>query len=350
MARAKRVTLSDIAATLDITKVSVSKALRDHPDISDETKQRVREKAREMGYAPNLLARSLLSNRTKTIGVVVPKIAHIFFADAIAGINEVASSNEYDILLNVSNESASLEQRHLRTLLAMQVDGLLVSVSAETKESETFLNLQRQGVPIVFFDRALQGVDASTVTINDYEATYKGVEHAIKCGFSEFAHVAGPSHVRIGQERRRGFEDALQSHGIQPERHRIVEGGFDEQHGYDGFKQILDAGQKPDVVFAVTFPVGMGIMEAMQEVDPSLLEEITIYSFGQRRLNRFFAHPHTTIHQPAREMGARALSLLLEEIDNPDAERQHVVLPTPIITPHTVSTHSGVEGRLSRSG
>jgi len=331
MARSERVTLSDIAERMGLTKVSISKALRDHPDISSETKKRVKELAQKMGYAPNRLARSLTTDKTSTLGVVVPKIAHNFFADALAGINDVAFTNEYEIVLCVSEENADIEAQHLRTLLSMQVDGLLVSVSEETTDPEMFTTVQRQGMPLVFFDRVLDEAGSSTVTVDDEGGAYQVVEHAVRHGRRGIAHIGGFSHVDIGAKRRQGYERGLRNHDIPVRDEWIVEGGFDELHGHQGFEQLLEAETLPEAIFAVTFPVALGVTDAMRRIDPALQDEIQIYSFGQHELNRFFSHPHISVYQPARELGKQAIAILLEEIENPDQAPQHVELATQII-------------------
>lgn len=331
MSTSKRVTLSDIAERLNLTKVSISKALRDHPDISEKTKELVKKTAHEMGYAPNRLARSLTLDRTGTLGVIIPKISHNFFADALDGINEVALQNDYEIVLCVSEENDELEARHLRTLLSMQVDGLLVSISEDTTSPDAFINMQKQGLPLVFFDRSIDGIEASHVTVDDRGGAYAAVSHAIENGCERIAHVAGFSHIGIGRDRRLGYEEALRDHGFEVDDDLIVEGGFSEKHGYHGCKELLQRGAAPDAIFAVTFPVALGIDDAIRETDPSLYEEITIYSFGQHGLNRFFKHPHVSVCQPARELGEKATSVLIEEIENPELEPRDIVLSTHVV-------------------
>lgn len=336
MGQSKRVTLRDIAEELNLTKVSISKALRDHPDISSETKKRVREMARKMGYAPNRLARSLTLDRTGTLGVIVPKLAHTFFADVLAGVNQVASNNDYELVLCVSNETAKYEEQHLRTLFSMQVDGLLVSVSEKTSDPEPFLALQKQGVPIVFFDRHVEGIEASRVTVDDYGGAYQATQYAVEHDGDCIAHVAGYSHINIGRTRRKGYEDALQEHGVPVQEEWVVEGGFAEKDGYYGFKELLNRDVVPDAVFAVTFPVALGITDAMRTVAPELQEKIQIYSFGQHGLNRFFKYPHVSVYQPAYELGVKATSLMMEEINSPDLAPRHVELPTRLVDPTTL--------------
>lgn len=331
---AKRVRLIDIAERLNITKVSVSKALRGHPDISRETRELVKKTAAEMGYTPNLLARSLSSQRSHTLGVVVPKIAHTFFSSCIEAIQEKATEAGYGIVLAVSSESAALERQHIERLLAMRVDGLLVSVSKQPPDLEVYERVRSMNMPLVFFDREIEDLGFSSVTVDDRKGTFQGVEYLIEQGYRKIAHVAGSSEVMIGRERRAGYEDALRKHGIPLHAPWIIEGGFDEWHGYEAFSQILRSGDIPEAVFAVTFPVSLGVRGAIREYAPELQHQLQILSFGEGTLSEFHTYPHLCINQPSHKIGSRAIELLLDEIESDgDAEPQQVVLDTNLILP-----------------
>lgn len=331
MAKSNHITLEDIADKLGITKVTVSKSLRDHPDISTETKHKVKKKADELGYRRNRLAQSLTLNKTNTIGVIVPKISHTFFSDTLEGINEVAYNNDYEIVLCVSEEKEERERSHVDTLLSMQVDGLLISVSEETSSPEHLQEITSQRVPLVLFDRRVDGVDASCVTVDDQGGAYKATEHALEQGLHEIVHISGYSHVNIGQNRQTGYKNALRDHGITPSDEWIIEGGFGEADGYRGGVEMIERGLTPDAIFAVTFPVALGVEDAIQLKTPSIRDDIQIYSFGQHDLNRFFANPHTSVHQPAKKIGNEAMSLLLKRMDNPEADIADIELPTHIV-------------------
>ena len=331
MATNNRVTLSDIADELGITKVSVSKALRDHPDISTETKRLVHEKADELGYRQNRLAQSLTLDKTHTIGVIIPKISHTFFADVLEGINKVAYQNDYEIILCVSEESEEREKAHVDTLLSMQVDGFLISVSEETTSIDHFEAIKKQNVPLVFFDRSVEGVNATSVTVDDEGGAYKATDHAIKKGLETIVHIGGYSHISIGRARRAGYERALRDHGIEPRDDWVIEGGFGEADGYRGAVAMIERGIDPDAIFAVTFPVALGVDDALKERKPSLRGSLQIYSFGQHGLNRFFEHPHISIAQPASDLGSKAMILLLEQIKDGDTEVKQVELSTEIV-------------------
>ena len=330
----KRVRLVDIAERLNITKVSVSKALRDHPDISRETRDLVKRVAAEMGYTPNLLARSLSSQRSHTLGVVVPKIAHSFFSSLIDAIQKEATKAGYGIVLAVSNENAALERQHIERLLSMRVDGLLVSVSKEGPDRGIYRRVRDMNVPLVFFDRQAEGLGFSSVTVDDCRGACRAIDYAIRQGYRKIAHIAGAREIEIGRARRAGYEEALRQHGLPLYAPWIIEGGFDEWHGYRAFLQILQSGALPEAVFAVTFPVGLGVWGAMREHDPGLARKIRIITFGQGSVNDFYTYPHICMRQPTREMGRQAVALLLAEIETGEPEAPlHEVLKTDLITP-----------------
>jgi LacI family transcriptional regulator len=330
---AKRTRLIDIAERLNLTKVSVSKALRDHPDISKDTRALVKKTAAEMNYTPNLVARSLSSQRSLTIGAVVPKIAHTFFSSVIDAVQEAATKQGYGLVLAVSNENAVLEQQHIERLLAMRVDGLLVSVSKQKPNLEVYQRVQDMHVPLVFFDRQIEGLGFSSVTVDDRDGAFRAVDHLIKQGHRKIAHIAGTHAVEIGRERRAGYEDALRKHDIALYEPWIIEGGFDEQHGYDAFMQILRSDNLPSAVFASTYPIGLGVYAAMGEYNPDLLNTIQILSFGEGGLNELYTYPHICMRQPTRQMGEQAVQILLDEIEDKASQpAQHIVLKTDLVT------------------
>ncbi len=330
---AQNVRLVDIADRLGLTKVSVSKALRDHGDISEETRQLVKKTAAEMGYSPNLLARSLSSQRTHTLGVVVPKIAHTFFSSVIEAVQEEATQRGYGIVLAVSNETAALESQHIERLLAVRVDGLLVSVSKEAPDLAVYERVRQMGVPLVFFDRQIDGLGFSSVTIDDRDAARRAVEHMIGQGYTEIVHVAGTDEVSIGRERRAGYEDALRAHGLPVRDELILSGGFDEWFGYRAMKDLLESGAEPEAVFAVTQPVGIGVHGAL--VEAGRLDDTFLLSFGDEAISVFAPVSDAYVRQPTREMGRRALDLLLEQVGGgrPARGREpHVVLDVELVT------------------
>lgn len=333
MAGKARVRLIDIAEKLNLSKVSVSKALRDHPDISKDTRELIKKTAAEMGYVPNLLARSLSSQRTRMVGVVVPKVAHVFFASVLDGIIDHAASEGYEVVVTISQEQGELEQKHIETLLSMHVDGMLVSVSEDAVEHSIYDRVRKLGVPLVFFDRSPDGLGFSTVRVDDEGGAYAGVSRLIEEGATVIAHLAGFGHTSIGRARRKGYERALRERGIEPREEWVVEGGFGEQYGYDGFRELYARGVRPDAVFSATFPVTMGMVMAMREIDPSLERSIKMLTFDTGGMQRLAAFPYYCIRQDATQLGERAIGELLRIIDDDNAESREIILPTEVFGP-----------------
>jgi LacI family transcriptional regulator len=309
----KRATLNDIAKVLNLTKVSVSKALRDHRDISEATKVRVREVATELGYRPNLIARSLSSSKSYTIGVVVPK-THNFFEHIVSGIQNTAAKHDYRTVLTVSDENAELEKKHLETLVAMQVEGLLVSVSMATRSTEVFEWIRSLNIPLVFFDRHIPDLSFNSVIIDNEKAAEHAVEQLIHRGLTNIAHIGGFDWVEIGRKRRIGYERALSNHGLTISEDNIVIGGLGLSHGYKGFLKLMEQGARPDAIFTVTYPVALGVYKAMKETNSDLLQTVKVLTIGTDELFSVFNFPHFYMDQPALTIGERACDLLIREI------------------------------------
>ncbi len=328
----KQITLDDIARRLAISKVAVSKALRNHPDISDETKKRVRLTAEELGYVPNFIARNLSSRQSNTIGVVVPKIAHHFFARAIEAVYEAAYRENYEVLLTVSQENARHEIQHIQNLLSMRVDGLLVSVTEQTTETAIFETVREWGVPLVFFDRVIEGLGFSCVVTNDYESSLSSTLKLLESGFTKIAHLSGYRHTYIGRNRAAGFRQAFIDKGMDLPDSMIIEGGFAEEDGYHGFNRLIESVGVPEVIYTVTYPVALGAMIAAEEMDLNVPGDLEIISFGGSDYNRFIKPSLTYIDQPVREMAGTAIRLLIGEIQSTAGSSGQVIeIPTKLV-------------------
>ncbi len=321
----KNVRLIDIAEKLNLTKVSISKALRDHPDISVETREKVKKVAKEMGYRPNLVARSLTSKKSQTIGVIIPKMANYFFAPVIEGIYNAANKSNYEVVLGISLEDEELEKKHIESMLDMRVDGLLVSVTEQTRNPGRFDVVRDMGIELVFFDRGFSDAGFSYVQVEDRKSAKGGVKYLIDKGFKEIAHLAGYQDVEIGRERKKGYMEALSEGSVEITEKAIVEGGFSEKDGYRGFKKLLEQYDGlPEALFAVTYPVGLGALECMkdQKIDP---RQITMLAFGGSEFNKHLANPFICIDQPTYEMGRIAFERIRDEMD-PDAKRSPEII------------------------
>ncbi|MFH1214057.1 MAG: LacI family DNA-binding transcriptional regulator [Candidatus Neomarinimicrobiota bacterium] len=336
MNKPPHVTLDDIARRLNVSKVTVSKALRDHPDIGPATKREVLAVAEKLGYVPNFIARNLSARKSRTIGLVVPKLAHHFFASCIEAIYNAAYVSQYDIIMTVSQENPEYELKHIQTLLAMRVEGLLISVTENTTDVGIFKGIEQYGVPVVFFDRIPTGIEGNYVVTDDRAAAVRLIDYAIQAGNRKIAHFAGYSHTNIGRERQAGFRQALAENGLTVREEWIIEGGFGEQAGYDAFKQLIAQNDLPELIFAVTFPVALGIYSAAQELGLKIPGDIDVICFGGGQFNRFISPALTYMDQPAGAIGEKAIELLLNELRDPDALRERqIVIPSQLILGET---------------
>jgi LacI family transcriptional regulator len=268
-----------------------------------------------MGYVPNYFAKSLQSKGgSQVLGVVVPKIRHAFFAETVAGIQAAAAEHNYEILMAVSQEDPEAERRHIETFLSMRVDGLLISVTEKAGPGDLayYQQIKDRGVPVVFFDRLPLGAEAySSVVMDDRQGAHEAISAAIAEGFVDIAHLAGPHDVNIGLERRRGYEAAMAQAGLSPRPEWIVEGGFDEIDGYRGFEALWAGAHRPSAIFCVSFPVAVGVVDAMRILAPDALGKVLVVFFGPSDMVRFLPAPHICVVQPAAQMGRAAVETLL---------------------------------------
>ena len=338
MNRKLQITLKDIAEQLNVSKVTVSKALRGHPDISKETAYLVKKTAEELGYTPNYMARNLSSKKSNTIGVVVPKIAHFFFSSVIEAIYDTAFHNNYEIILTVSQENPEREKKHIESLLAMRVDGLIVSITQHTKERAIFEKVSRLEVPLTFMDRIMEIPGTSAVTVDDRGGSQKATEYAINMGYTKIAHLAGYSEINIGRLRYQGFEDAMKKYNLPIYPNWVVYGGFGEEDGYNGFMKIYKTGSLPEFIFAVTYPVALGVYAAVEEVGLRIPDDIDLMCFGNSDINRFMKPSLSCVNQPTNEIGSAAVELILDNIRNPETfVPRKIEIPTNLILRETCS-------------
>ncbi|HAQ19207.1 MAG TPA: LacI family transcriptional regulator [Prolixibacteraceae bacterium] len=317
--RSNQITIKDIARILGISPSTVSRALKDHPDINVGTKKAVNELAGKLKYQPNAVALSLKNSRSNTIGVIIPEIVHYFFSSVISGIEDVASRKGFTVIICQSNESYEREVANARTLLSHRVDGILVSISKETLTFGHFLDLQNSGIPLVFFDRIAPDINADQVIIDDMEASYKATRHLIETGCKRIAHFAGPQNLIIGKDRLQGYLNALTEVGIPVDNRLIVEADTFERARMAVIK-MLDAGIIPDGIFAVNDLTAIGAMQTIQKRGYKIPAEISIVGFSDGYLSGI-TDPHlSSVDQHGYEMGTTAAEILFKRILSSEEE------------------------------
>jgi LacI family transcriptional regulator len=336
--RKSHITLEDIARRLKVSRVTVSKALRNHPDISAETEKRIRKVAKELGYTPNLLARNLSSRRSHMIGLVVPKIAHSFFGSVIEGVYNTAFDKNYETILTVSQENEERERKHLQTLVSMRVDGILISVSQKTRDVEIFHWINKRGVPLLFIDRVpdppLTGF--STVVVDDRKGAFDAVAQAINIGHRKIGCIGGGINVNIGKNRLGGFYDAMTFHDVPVNPLWIFDGGFGKDAGYKGFMQLHASGSMPEFLFAMTYPIALGIYEAARETGMRIPHDIDVICFGDSDVMDVISPALSCIKQPSYDLGVKGVELLIGMLNSAEpAQDKHIVLPTELLLRET---------------
>ena len=310
---------------------TVSMALSDHPQISPATKAEIQRVAKKLGYTPNLIARKLSSRNKRTIGLLVPKVAHPFFSEAIEAIYDEAHNRSYEIFMMVSGEDPALEAHHIKTLLSLQVDGFLISVTENTKDTSPFEGILSTNKKLVFFDRIIESLACSSVVCDDFQGCYNLVTFALDNGYTKVGHLAGYASVYIGRERRRGFEQALRDRGISVNPDWIVEGGFDQRDGFAGLMKLSKRGPLPQLVCTVSFAAALGALRAIHELGMIVPADIDVVSFGDSGYNVLLNPSLTAAHLDAKVIGRKAISLLIDQVSSSQQTREKLIVPTQLM-------------------
>lgn len=326
-------TIKDLARELGISPSTVSRALRNHPDISQATKERVTAAAREHNYQPNQLAQSLQKKRSNTIGVIVPEIRHHFFSTVISGIEEVAYENGFTIMVCQSHETLAREVINTQALIANRVAGLLVAISSETVEYEHLANAVKHGVPLVQFDRVVEELETSKVVVDDRAAAYGAVSHLIESGYRRIGHMAGQDGIALNRHRLEGYLDALRDHGLVYEEKFHLHGGYREEDGRRGAKQYLAMDEMPEAILAINDPVAVGMFDEFKKAGLRIPDDIALVGFSDTPAAALIEPALTTVYQPAFEMGRTAGALLMKHFssENGNVVPETVVLETELL-------------------
>ncbi len=309
------VTQADIARRLKVTRITVSKALRDHSDISIEMKNRVRQLAAELDYTPNLIAKNLTIKRTFTIGVVIPDLENSFFSYVTDSIIDAASEKSYNVFVMVSRENQKNEKLNINNLIGMRVDGILACISQQTDNSDVFQLIKKKKTPLVFFDRKLEGLHCSSVVFDDKSGALIALDKIIQGGYTRIAHIAGYSGVSIGKERLSGYRLALEKNGIDFRPDWIIEGGFEIKDGYNAFMKLYRQNNLPEIFFVVNDRAALGAYHAAREVGVNIPDDIGIVAYGFNETAQNFTPPLAIINQDPRKLGRTAADMLIQEIN-----------------------------------
>ncbi len=316
-----KITIKIIAKELGVSTSTVSKALRDSHEISIETKERIKAYADYYNYRPNNLALQLRNQKTKVIGIILPKIVHHFFSTVISGIEKVANERGYNIMVCFSNEQQQKEIETINVLTNGSVDGLIVSIAKESlrnKELNHFYNLIENEVPLVLFDRVHNSIECDSVIVDDIGAGYKATKHLINIGCKNIGIITTPEHVTVGLDRLQGYERAIKETGIKIDKNLIINVDEDEDI-HSQIHKLFD--EKIDAVFAVNEIYAATAIRIAKEKGMKIPEELSVVGFTDGLISKYSSPSITTVVQHGFTMGEQAADLLIDRIENDKKER-----------------------------
>jgi len=310
------ITLKQIAETLGISITTVSKALKNYPDVSPKTKMAVLDLAQSLSYTPNSFAVNLRTKESRTIGLIIPEVVHHFFSSVINGIIDEAEKNGYLVIILQSNESIELEKKQVALLMNKRVDGIIMSLSNESNDDEHIKEILRKDIPFVMFDKISKLIQCSKVIINDQKAACNAVEHLIQKGCKKIAHIRGPVNPQNAIDRFLGYKRALEKNNIPFDPTLVYTcKNVTFEEGKEFAKQIIHDHPDVDGIFIITDLVAVGVLAYFNEIEIKVPNQIKIIGFSNWFMSQVITPKLSTVDQPSFEMGVQSFALLLEEIN-----------------------------------
>lgn len=331
MNRRHLITIKDIAKDLKISIATVSRALRNTYDVSEETRNKVLAKSKELNYRPNFNARGLVNHKSHNIGVILPMITNYYFSTVITGIQNVAYKNDFNVILYVTGESPEREINIARQLSLSSIDGLLVCVTSESHKCDHLMEIIDNGVPIVFFDRVSESIAASKVMQNDFEGAFMAVEHLIKNGYRKIAHIGGPQGLSFSINRLNGYISAIKKYNLPVFPEWVIQSEFTQESGATDTRQLWESKNKPDAIFAVNDRKAIGAMLELKKRNIKVGKEVGVVGFTNDPMSSIISPSLTTFEEPALEIGMKCCELLLKHISKKSFLPREVILQGKLI-------------------
>lgn len=329
----KKSTIKDIANVLGITPSAVSKALNDHPRISQQTKIAVLQVAENLNYQPNHIATALRKGKSNLVGVIIPKANSNFFSSIIEKIEDVLNEKGYNVIITQSNESYKKECQNIEALLVTQVDGIIASMANETVKLDYYEKVKQKGVPLILFDRGENDLNVDYVGIDDYMSSHIVIDHLVEQGCKRIAHIGGFSHTRIYKNRIRGYMDALEKYNLPFADNLIYECNLQRSDGRGIMKKLLELPKKPDGVYAAGDYAALGALEEMKSQGIKVPEDIALVGFSNEPFAEIITPGISSVEQHSEDIGRLAAETFLNRIDNPE---RSVMLNKMILQPELI--------------
>jgi len=326
----RHVSLKDLANELNVSISTVSRALKDHPDISEEVRKKVKRLAAERNYSPNPLAMGLLKEATRMIGIIVPDLVTHFYSSIISGIESVAKEHGYFVVIASSNESFDKEKESIENLLKARVEGLIICMSRETTDTSHFEKLVQGNIPVVMFDRVCLPDQIPSVIADNAEASRQIVQHFYAMGYRKIAYVTGPENLSISRERMTGYLAGLEACHIPVEQGLIEACDLTFESAKAAMHRLLQLPDRPDAVFGINDTVAFGMMKAIKEVGLQIPGDIGVVGFTDEFHSIVVDPPLTSVTHPTFEMGQKTAGLFFKRLNStPHAEK--LILKTKLV-------------------
>jgi len=312
----EKATIHDIAEKLNITASTVSRALKDHPRISTETKKAVLRVAQKLNYQPNHIAAALRNGKSNIIGIIVPTADRSFFSSVIRGIEEIANASHYNVMICQTYDIYEKEVATVEALLNARVDGIIASHGKETKDFSHFLKAKERGIPVILFDRYNNDLEVSQVVIDDYLGAYKATEHLIQQDCKRIAHFTNTLNISIYKERLRGYHEALVNHGLKYDESLVISSDLQAEDGRNSMLQLLNLREIPDGIFSASALGVVGALQVLKEKNIKVPEQVALVGFSNESFMLFTDPTLTAVDQHSMRMGNSAAEIFLEEISS----------------------------------
>jgi len=319
-----------MAVELGVSISTVSRALKNHPDISPELTKKIQDLASKWNYTPNPLAMGLLRQQTRMIGVIVPEINTHFYSSIISGIERVAKQHGYFILIASSNESVEKEKEAVANFLKARVEGLIVCISQQTKRVEHFENLIAKNTPLVFFDRICESLDAPSVLANGHDAAKKIVHHFFSNGCRRIAYISGPKHLNISQNREMGYFDGLRECGLDYRTELLVNCNLDIEAAKMATRNLLHLNDPPDAIFGINDTVAFAAMIEIKNCGLKIPKDVSVAGFTDEFHSIVVDPPLTSVSHPTLQMGEEAANLFFDSLQQNVAHKR-IILPIELV-------------------
>jgi len=324
--------MKDIAKDLGISQATVSKVLRDHPDIGEKTRQRVLERIKELDYQPNTLARSLATGRSYLIVLVAPSLLHPFFAEVALALSNVIRVRGYSLIVSSSEEDPELEREEISRLLGRRLDALVIASSGSNVEQ--FARMDSRAQPYVLIDRDLPGLEANFVGINDEKAGWLATEHLFSMGCTRVAHIRGQDNS-TGIGRFDGYREALRQRGVPYLEDYVVRRNYVDtettRQGAEAMRLLLERDPRPDGVFCFNDPLAIGAMGTILDAGLRIPEDIALIGCGNLPNNNCLRVPLSSVDQHSQMIGQRAAELVLNLIESKQTPRSRTIILEPTL-------------------